>query len=53
MRKIILLILLILSLISFYKINELNYKKAITIKRNTVKHPENLPTKEVAKNTSF
>jgi len=53
MTKIILLILLTLSSISFYKINELNYKKAITIKRNIIKHPESLPTKEVAKNTSF
>jgi len=53
MTKIILLILLTLSSISFYKINELNYKKAITIKRNIIEHPESLPTKEVAKNTSF
>ncbi len=46
-------ILLILSLISFYLINELNYKKIREIKLNIVEHPENLPTIEVAKNTSF
>ena len=46
-------ILLIFSLISFYLINELNYKKIREIKLNIVEHPENLPTIEVAKNTSF
>lgn len=46
-------LLIILALFSFYKINELNYSKHIEIKRNIVNHPEKLPTKETAKNTSF
>ena len=53
MKKITLIVLLILSLVSFYKINLLNYKKAKLIKNNIINHPDNLPTVEVAKNTSF
>jgi len=53
MKKIFLIILLIISLISFYKINEINYKKIQEIKFNVVNHPEELPTKKVALYTSF
>jgi len=53
MKNIFLIILLIISLISFYLINELNYKKIREIKLNVVEHPENLPTPEVAINSSF
>jgi len=53
MKQIFLLTLLLLSLTSFYLINKINYVKARTIKLNIVKHPENLPTKEMAFNTSF
>lgn len=44
---------LIIALIWFYIVNSLNYNKHIQIKRSFVEHPENLPTKEVAKNSSF
>lgn len=53
MKKIFLIILLIISLICFYLINELNYKKIREIKLNVVEHPESLPTKKVALNSSF
>ncbi len=53
MKKISIIILLLLSLIGFYKINFENYKKHIEIKQNLIEHPENLPTKETAKNTAF
>lgn len=49
MKKIFLIILLILALSSFYFINIKNYEKIVTINRNAIGHPENLPTKEVAK----
>lgn len=52
-KKVFLSILLILALISFYLINVKNYTKIIEIKRQIVEHPENLPTKEVAKNSSL
>ncbi|MDQ7008747.1 MAG: hypothetical protein Q9M94_00470 [Candidatus Gracilibacteria bacterium] len=52
-KNIFIFTLLILALISFYLINELNYKKIREIKLNVVEHPENLPTKEIALNTSF
>ena len=52
-KNIFIFILLILALISFYLINELNYKKIREIKLNVVEHPENLPTPEVAINSSF
>lgn len=52
-RNIFIFILLILALTSFYLINNLNYKKFREIKLNVVNHPETLPTKEVAKVTSF
>jgi hypothetical protein len=53
MKKIFFVIILILALISFYQINIINYDKISTIKRNIVEHPENLPTKEVAKNSAM
>jgi len=52
-KLVILPILLILALTSFYQINKLNYSKSRQIEKNIVEHPENLPTKETAKNTSF
>lgn len=39
--------------ICFYNINNLNYIKFREIRLETVNHPENLPTKQFAKNTSF
>lgn len=52
-KKIAFIILLILIVAWFYKINELNYKKITDIKRNIVNHPENLPKKETAMQTAF
>jgi uncharacterized protein YpmB len=52
-KKIIIFVLLLLSLFSFYKISETNYKKHNEIKQNTVSHPESLPKKDVAKAASF
>ncbi len=52
-KNIIIILILIVSLTWFYKVNSLNYKKHIEIKRNIVKHPEKLPTKETALKTSF
>lgn len=52
-KKLIVISLIILVLIGFYKINELNYTKHKEIKRSLVDHPENLPKKEIAKDTSF
>ncbi len=37
----------------FFKVNQENYKKITQIKEHTVKHPENLPTPEVARMTTF
>ena len=52
-KKIITTVLLVWALYSFYQINTLNYKKHIEIKRSYIEHPENLPTKEAALNSSF
>lgn len=52
-KKIITTIILTLTIISFYKINEINYSKHIEIKRSFIKHPENLSTKETALASSF
>lgn len=52
-KNIIIILLLILSLIWFYITNYLNYIKHLEIKNSFIKHPENLPTKKVALNTSF
>lgn len=53
MKKIGVIILLLLILTGLYKINELNYINHLEIKQSIVKHPENLPTKQTAENTSF
>lgn len=53
MKKLAIIILLLLALLSFWKINELNYWKHIQIRDTLVEHPENLPIKQVAKNTSI
>ncbi|QFR38678.1 hypothetical protein A9Q91_00390 [Candidatus Gracilibacteria bacterium 28_42_T64] len=53
MKKILLLPLIIVILGSFYEINELNYKKHKEIKENLIQHPDSLPTKELALQTSF
>jgi len=47
------IVLLVLALVSFYKINALNYTKTKQINESIVKHPENLPTKETARNSTF
>ena len=52
-QKIIFFVLFISILFWFYKVNEWNYYKHKIIKENLIKHPENLPTKETAINTSF
>ncbi len=53
MKKIFFIILLVLALTSFYKINSLNYTKSKQIKQEIVNHPENLPTKQTAKNSTL
>ena len=52
-KRLITISLLILVLIGFYKINSLNYTKHIQIKQSFIDHPENLPTKQTAINSSF
>gem|GEM_PF-886679 len=47
------IIIILLSLTYFYKINYTNYIRHIEIKQNLVEHPENLPEKETALKTSF
>lgn len=50
----ILIIFVILFVFSwFYFVNENNYKKNNELKYSLIKHPELLPKKEVAKNSSF
>lgn len=53
MKKILFIVTLIFILFNFYKINELNYKKSKEIDASLVKHPENLPEKNFALQTSF
>lgn len=53
MRKLLFLIVLFFILFGFFQINKLNYWKHLQIRDNLVNHPEWLPKKEVAKNTSF
>lgn len=52
-KKVIIIFFILISFISFFKINEINYKKHREIKRVLVSHPENLPKKELAIATSF
>ena len=49
----IIIFLFIIVLFTFYNINEKNYIKYKAINRHTIDHPENLPTKNLALNTSF
>jgi hypothetical protein len=53
MKKLLWLWVLFFILFGFYQVNELNYKKHLQIRDNLVNHPEWLPKKEVAVNTSF
>ncbi len=52
-KRVITTLLLTIALVWFYIINGLNYNKHIQIKRSFVEHPENLPTKEAALNSSL
>lgn len=52
-NKIIIIVILIFSFFSFFKINEINYSKHNEIKTSIIKHPENLPEKNIAITTSF
>jgi hypothetical protein len=51
--KIYTIIGLIFSLVAFYNINYKNYIFLTKVKKSIVQHPENLPTKEIAKATSL
>ena len=53
MKKITLIIVLLTIFVWFFSVNKLNYWKNKQIKQNLIKHPENLPKKEVAKYSSF
>lgn len=53
MKKLAIIIVLLLTVFWFWKINELNYIKHIEIRETLVTHPDSMPTKEFAKNTSF
>lgn len=54
MKKSLLIIFIVaLSLLFFYKVNDINYEKHNEIKKTLVNHPENLPKKDFAKATSF
>lgn len=52
-KRLIATSLLIIAVVGFYQVNSLNYNKHIEIKRSFINHPENLPTKETALNSSF
>ncbi len=52
-KKILFILSLVFILFLFYQINNLNYNKQKQIQDSFVNHPENLPTNEVAKITSF
>lgn len=53
MKKWAVLILLLVTLFLFWKINIINYWKHLQIRNNFVKHPENLPNPEFAKKTAI
>lgn len=53
MKKILFILTLVFVLFNFYKINISNYSKSKEIQANLVKHPEHLPKKEFALETSF
>lgn len=52
-KKLLIVFFIFFSFISFFKLNEINYEKHNEIKKIIVKHPDNLPKKEVAIATSF
>lgn len=52
-KRIITITLIFFIFFTFFKINEKNYEKFNEIKTSLIKHPENLPKKEIAKSTSF
>lgn len=53
MKKIFLIIFLIFAIFIFFKTQNLNYEKQKEIKKILVEHPEFLPTKQSALNSSF
>lgn len=53
LKKIIIIVFITIFLFSFFKINENNYLRHLEIKENLVNHPENLPSKDIAKATAF
>ncbi|MDD3145553.1 MAG: hypothetical protein PHV23_05595 [Candidatus Gracilibacteria bacterium] len=53
LKKIIIIVFITICLFSFFKINENNYLRHLEIKENLVNHPENLPSKDIAKATAF
>ena len=53
MKKVLIAIFLILSIVWFYFVNQQNYKTIKNIKLNIVNHPEWLVKKDIAKITSF
>ena len=48
MKKIAVIVLLLLTGLSFYKINALNHLKHKEIQQSVVNHPENLPETKLA-----
>ena len=52
-KKIATICLLLVILFGFYQVNKMNYLVQREIKINLIKHPENLPTNQVASATSF
>lgn len=53
LKKLLFTLIIIFVLFGFYKINDLNYNKHKEISENLVIHPEWLPTKDFAVQTSF
>lgn len=51
--KILATFVILLVFLGFYFVNENNYKKINELKYSLINHPEFLPKKEVAKNSSF
>ena len=52
-KNIIIAILLGISILSFYKINTLNYQKVKEIQQNVINHPDSLPESSLAEITSI
>lgn len=53
LKKFIIIVFITICLFSFFKINENNYLRHLEIKENLINHPENLPSKDIAKATAF